>query len=72
MSDKASDHAAATPEPENPNLRQALDQVRRALRGLRFGEVCVTVQDGFVVQIERTERKRLDRPARRQAEGLAL
>jgi hypothetical protein len=64
MSDKAGEHAAARPDAENPNIRQALDQVHQALRGLRFGEVCVTVQDGFVVQIERTERKRLDRPAR--------
>jgi hypothetical protein len=31
------------------------------LRGLRFGQVTVTVQDGIVVQIERVERRRLTR-----------
>lgn len=30
-----------------------------ALRGLRFGTVVVTVQDGVVVQIDRTEKRRL-------------
>jgi len=65
MSHKAGEQVAAAPDPQDANLRQALDQVRQALRGLRFGEVCVTVQDGFVVQVERTERKRLDRVGRR-------
>ncbi|HLQ44813.1 MAG TPA: YezD family protein [Planctomycetaceae bacterium] len=30
-----------------------------ALRGLRFGSIVVTVQDGVVVQIDRTEKRRL-------------
>ena len=37
----------------------ALDHIRDALRGLRFGLVSIVVQDGVVIQIERTERKRL-------------
>lgn len=37
----------------------ALDHIRDALRGLRFGLVQVIVQDGVVIQIERTERRRL-------------
>ncbi|QEH34730.1 hypothetical protein OJF2_32720 [Aquisphaera giovannonii] len=36
-----------------------LEPVRRALSGLRFGEVRVIVQDGVVVQIERIEKERL-------------
>lgn len=36
-----------------------LKEVARALRGLRFGEVVVTVHDGRVVQVTRTERVRL-------------
>lgn len=36
-----------------------LDQIRAALEGLQFGNVSVIVQDGVVVQIERTERHRL-------------
>jgi hypothetical protein len=37
----------------------ALDHIRDALRGLRFGLVSIVVQDGVVIQIERTERRRL-------------
>ena len=40
-----------------------LDQIAAALRGLRFGQVIITVQDGVIVQIDRTERRRLNRPA---------
>ena len=44
----------------------ALSRIRDALRGLRFGEVTVIVQDGVVVQVERTEKLRL---LRRDREG---
>jgi hypothetical protein len=40
----------------------ALDKVRDALAELRFGTVTVVVQDGVVVQVERTEKVRLTRP----------
>ena len=40
-------------------LEDALEQIRRALQGLQFGEVSVIVQDGVVVQLERRERRRL-------------
>jgi hypothetical protein len=40
-----------------------LERVRDALRDLRFGTVTIVVQDGVVVQIDRTEKHRL-----RQAE----
>jgi hypothetical protein len=43
---------------EADNTRWALSQIEEALRGLRFGQVIVTVQDGVVLQIERTERRR--------------
>jgi hypothetical protein len=36
----------------------ALKQIEEALRGLQFGQVTVSVQDGVVVQLERIERKR--------------
>jgi hypothetical protein len=42
-------------------LRLGLERIRTALRGLRFGTVTVIVQDGVVVQVERTEKFRLDR-----------
>ena len=37
----------------------ALESIREALRGLRYGTVSIIVQDGVVVQIERTEKRRL-------------
>ena len=43
---------------------QALDRIEDALRGLRYGEVTVIVQDGVVVQVERTEKLRLLRRER--------
>ena len=44
-------------------LNSALEQIRDALRGLRFGSLTIQVQDGVVVQIDRTEKRRLQRPA---------
>jgi hypothetical protein len=37
----------------------SLEAIRDALRGLRYGTVSIVVQDGVVVQIERTEKRRL-------------
>ena len=55
-----------SPGPDRPGssrretlFEDAIDQIRQALHGLRFGEVSVIVQDGVVVQLERRERKRL-------------
>jgi hypothetical protein len=38
-----------------------LRRIGEALHGLRFGSVLAIVQDGVVVQIERTEKTRLGR-----------
>lgn len=52
------------PEPEqSPGGDSQFDHVAAALKGLRFGQVTVTVQDGVIVQVDRTERRRLGRPA---------
>jgi hypothetical protein len=40
---------------------QEIAHIRDALRGLRFGAVNVIVQDGVVVQIDRTEKRRVRR-----------
>lgn len=55
-------------EPESPSsAKPTVDQphvagrVEAALRGLRFGTVTLVVQDGVVVQVERTEKIRLTR-----------
>ena len=36
-----------------------LQHITSSLHGLRFGSVNIIVQDGVVVQIERTEKRRL-------------
>jgi hypothetical protein len=40
--------------------RDGLDRISAALRGLRYGTVTAVVQDGVVVQVERTEKFRLE------------
>jgi hypothetical protein len=53
---------SAAPAPRDQSrLDNALAQVRHALSGLRYGQIAITVQDGVVIQIERTERTRLGR-----------
>jgi hypothetical protein len=49
---------------ETSNERDAaaartLEEIRLSLRGLRFGSVNIIVQDGVVIQIDRTEKRRL-------------
>jgi hypothetical protein len=57
MSDQVPDAPVpSAPEPARP---PELDEIVRALRGLRFGEVRVVVHDGILVHLERTERRRL-------------
>ncbi|WP_425613949.1 YezD family protein [Anatilimnocola sp. NA78] len=38
---------------------QDLQHIREALRGLRYGTVNIIIQDGVVVQIDRTEKRRV-------------
>ena len=37
-----------------------LEQVLQAVRQIKYGYVQVTIQDGKVIQIDRTEKKRFD------------
>jgi hypothetical protein len=39
-----------------------ISKIVQTLRGLRYGVVSIIVQDGVVVQIERTEKHRLNKP----------
>jgi hypothetical protein len=58
--------AAPGPQPAGPpNARWALTQIEEALRGLRFGTVTIVVQDGVVIQVERTEKWRLQRSGKK-------
>ncbi len=38
----------------------ALKHIRDAVRSVRFGTVMVIVQDGVVIQVDRTEKTRID------------
>ncbi len=38
------------------------ETIRLAMKGIRFGSVEITVHDSRVVQIERKEKMRMDRP----------
>lgn len=38
----------------------AVEQIRKALRGLRHGSLTIIVQDGVVIQIDRTSKSRID------------
>ena len=48
--------------------RDGLDLISAALRGLRYGTVTAIVQDGVVVQVERTEKFRVDKRERSSSE----
>lgn len=52
--------------PPSPDIRKeiAIEEIRRALDGLQYGCVSIIVQDGVVVQIDRTSKSRPDYAAR--------
>lgn len=52
------------PDAREPNLHWTWQHVENALRDLQFGSVTLLVQDGVVVQVERTERRRYQRSSR--------
>ncbi|MHB1462459.1 MAG: YezD family protein [Armatimonadota bacterium] len=41
-------------------MQVALEEIRKALEGLQFGSLTVVVQDGIVVQIDKTAKNRID------------
>jgi len=57
--DRRAELQAGSPPPAASDA--ALHRLSDALRGLRFGSVVAIVQDGVVVQIERTEKTRFGR-----------
>jgi hypothetical protein len=48
---------------EEGKSREWLELVQQAVASLRYGVVQITVHDGRVTQIEKTEKRRLDRGA---------
>lgn len=65
MADETAEDDSTTAEQREQDLNRAVEQIKTSLRNLRFGSVTISVQDGVIVQIERTERTRLARPGRR-------
>lgn len=57
--DTSGDQSASAPAAAASDV--TLRRVGDALRGLRYGSVVAIVQDGVVVQIERTEKTRFGR-----------
>lgn len=55
---------ASPKQAASPNSPEALRRIGDALGGLRYGSVLAIVQDGVVIQIERTEKTRLDKADR--------
>ncbi len=45
----------------SPEEALIVEQVLEAVRQIKFGFVQITIQDGRVIQIDRTEKKRFDR-----------
>ncbi len=52
---------SARPSTQDANLRWTWQHLESALRDLEFGSITLVVQDGVVVQVERTERRRYQR-----------
>jgi hypothetical protein len=45
-------------------------QLREALRAFRFGTITLVIQDGHVIQIDRSEKIRLKRPGHMDGSGI--
>ncbi len=56
----SANHDRPRPGPA-PDTDITLRRIAEALQGIRFGSVLVIVQDGVVVQVERTEKIRFSR-----------
>jgi hypothetical protein len=47
-------------------LQERLRQILDALTGLQYGSVTIVIHDGRVVQIDRTQQRRVIKPAKRR------
>jgi hypothetical protein len=64
MGDKHSKTHTDVAYRDRQQIDEAVEHIREALVGLQFGEVLVILQDGVIVQLERTERKRFRKSER--------
>jgi hypothetical protein len=60
--------ATTAASPKQLPSEDELREIAASLRGLRYGSVSIVVQDGVIIQIDRTEKRRL-RNRREQAEA---
>jgi hypothetical protein len=68
MADSATLQPVPPPGADRPDGDpQVWRHINDALRGLQFGTVTLIVQDGLVIQVDRTEKRRLPRRADRRA-----
>jgi len=59
VSDSVSQQSKTPAAEQAATSDDAINQIRDSLRGLRFGSVNIIVQDGVIIQIDRTEKRRL-------------
>ena len=59
VSDPMSQQSISTADEQAAPADDAINQIRDSLRGLRYGSVNIIVQDGVIIQIDRTEKRRL-------------
>jgi hypothetical protein len=62
MSSSRAEEDARNSETGRPSLAAApvdLEPIRAAIKGIRFGEVRIVIQDGVVIQIDRVEKQRI-------------
>ncbi len=58
MSDRVATNGVGDRATSTAARESELDSIREAVRGIRYGEVRVIIQDGLIVQIERLEKQR--------------
>ena len=61
MAQQTEQNRSSTAPADQSYAAYAVSRVREALAGLRYGEVRLVVQDGVVVQVDRTEKLRIER-----------
>jgi hypothetical protein len=59
VSDPISQQSKSSTAEQAANADDEINQIRESLRGLRYGSVNIIVQDGVIIQIDRTEKRRL-------------
>ncbi len=69
VTDQSPQHHFPTTEEGSSGGDYTLEEVRASLTNLRYGSVTIIVQDGVIIQIDRTEKRRLQRPPRANHRG---